>query len=704
MKKLTWNRKSYQLDGEPAFLISGEFHYFRVPKKDWEIRLRLFQEAGGNCVATYIPWILHEPVEGDIRFGDIPERDLVGFLELCRDMGISVLCRPGPYQYSELRYDGLPQWLCENYPEILARNSKGDILRVGSVSYLHPTFLKKTRIWYEAVCPILAKYTQDKGGPIALVQFDNELMGVHEWYGGWDYHPDTMGFGREDGRYSVFLREAYRDISRLNKQYHTDFSSFGEVRPFEGTAQTDWERLRKKDYQSFYFSTVAEYAETLMDWFEELGVTCGYIHNSAAPSMNAYFRETVESQKERFLLGTDHYYNLNMEWAQNNLTPQLAVKFFYSNEMLRLMGYPPTVCELPGGSPSEWPPITPVDLKCCYLTNIAFGMKGANYYIFTGGPNPGNLGSNGDSYDYNAPVSSDGTVRPTYNTLREFGEFLSQNEWLAAARRESDFYVGLDWEQSRSDHYFTQGDSRGLSNHEAWSFQHKGIITSGLCASYSPEYVDLEKALPLDGKPLFIAASVCMKQTIQENLVRFVEAGGQLVLAGSIPEQDENFQPCVILKDYLGGANTMPCDAAAPRASIGGIKNIQAKSLRKSILRPEGSICLGIEEESGSEIAWRMEVLSGGSIVWIGIHWMHQKTAHIDMMRYLIAREPVVCCDNPNVWSSLRTDGKRKMLFLMNLFTAEMKTCIRIREQNGGYREVGEQIIPAMSVVPLSIE
>ena len=56
------------------------------------------------------------------------------------------------------------------------------------------------------------------------------------------------------------------------------------------------------------------------------------------------------------------------------------------------MGYPPSVLEIPGGSASDWPPITPNDALTTYLTNLAFGMKGSNYYIFTGGPNPPGAG------------------------------------------------------------------------------------------------------------------------------------------------------------------------------------------------------------------------------------------------------------------------------------------------------------------------
>lgn len=32
MKSITRDSKSYIIDGKPEFLISGEFHYFRVPK------------------------------------------------------------------------------------------------------------------------------------------------------------------------------------------------------------------------------------------------------------------------------------------------------------------------------------------------------------------------------------------------------------------------------------------------------------------------------------------------------------------------------------------------------------------------------------------------------------------------------------------------------------------------------------------------
>ena len=54
-KMITYTKDGYRLNGENKILFSGEFPYFRVPKQDWRTRLRLWREAGGNTLATYLP-------------------------------------------------------------------------------------------------------------------------------------------------------------------------------------------------------------------------------------------------------------------------------------------------------------------------------------------------------------------------------------------------------------------------------------------------------------------------------------------------------------------------------------------------------------------------------------------------------------------------------------------------------------------------
>jgi beta-galactosidase len=711
MKTIAWSPQSYKINGNPGFLISGEFHYFRVPKPDWRRRLELFQEAGGNCVATYIPWILHEPVEGDIRFGDIPERDLEAFLTLCREMDIAVICRPGPYQYSELKYDGLPGWLCENYPEIAAVNIHGKPFRKASVSYLHPLFLEKTRRWFDAVCPIIARHMVSRGGAVSFVQFDNELTGVHLWFsGGFDYHPETMGFGTENGRYPHFLQAKYQTIDRLNQAYGTKFKSFIEVKPSAGFRPDRAEEYRRiKDYQDFYFATIAEYSVLLADWLKAAGIDCDLVHNSANPNMNSYFRETVARLRPHFILGSDHYYNLDQDWESNNPTPKYAIKVFYSIEMLRLMGFPATVFELPGGSCSDWPPMTLEDLQCCYMLNVALGMKGLNYYIFTGGPNPLNIGMNGDSYDYGAGIAADGTIRPLYHMQKKFGQFLQANPWLAEADMASDLYIGLDWGHSRS-HSFSSQSPGQFSNNDAWSFLLKGLLISAFCSSYSPSFIDLhDDALPGKiNKPLIVATSDCMAAPIQKSLVHFVQNGGKLLLAPVIPTKDENYHPCTIVKDFLGGATAAPCPSTFSRINAGPVQNVPPNTrLFMSDKRPEGAETLAVDENSGTIISWRKTYPSGGTVIWLGTCFKYTKNEHSGLFKYLLGKLyfccPVVRCDNPNVWAVLRSDGKQEMLFVMNLFSAPMQAGIQVKMQDGSYKDMGTFELKPMEVRTMGV-
>ena len=200
MKSFSFDSLGYQIDGQDAYLVSGEFHYFRVPRADWKRRMQLFLDVGGNCLATYVPWLIHEPQEGDIRFEGEDWRDLRGFLQLAQEMGLKVLLRPGPYQYSELRNAGLPDWLLDNYPQLRAVAADGSPItnRAGwrgySVSYNHPLFLQKARRYFRAFAQVVRPFLMDNGGPVCMLQADNELAGIHVWYGSLDYHPETMGF------------------------------------------------------------------------------------------------------------------------------------------------------------------------------------------------------------------------------------------------------------------------------------------------------------------------------------------------------------------------------------------------------------------------------------------------------------------------------------------------------------------------------
>ena len=61
MALLTIENNALRLDGQPFYLASGDFHYFRCLPGGWQRRLRLMRAFGLNTVQTYVPWNLHEP-------------------------------------------------------------------------------------------------------------------------------------------------------------------------------------------------------------------------------------------------------------------------------------------------------------------------------------------------------------------------------------------------------------------------------------------------------------------------------------------------------------------------------------------------------------------------------------------------------------------------------------------------------------------
>ncbi|MBL8056401.1 MAG: beta-galactosidase, partial [Anaerolineales bacterium] len=193
----------FQLDGQPVLLQAGEFHYFRTPPDQWRHRLELLQAAGFNTLATYIPWLWHEPAEGqfDLDGHSHPLRNLAGFLDLAAELGFWIIARPGPYIMAESINEGIPPWVFQRYPQAAYQSRDNAVQNIAS--YLHPDFLACAARWYQAVFAVLTPRQITRGGRIILVQLDNE-MGMIQWVrNALDANPDTVT------RFAAYLRGAY---------------------------------------------------------------------------------------------------------------------------------------------------------------------------------------------------------------------------------------------------------------------------------------------------------------------------------------------------------------------------------------------------------------------------------------------------------------------------------------------------------------
>lgn len=607
-RKLGYDGLSLKVDGRRAFLISGEFHYFRVPSGEWRRRLRLLKAVGGACVATYVPWCIHEPEEGKILFGDRPERDLDAFLRLVKEEGLMAIVRPGPYQYSELIYAGLPRWLVEGHPEIAFRKEDGSPLCSGAVEYNHPVFLEKARRYFRAVADVIRPHMAANGGPIVLVQLDNELTGFHVWSGA----PKTRA----------------------------------------------------------YFEDCADYLATLRRWLAEDEIPGPYCHNAGCAAMAGYYEPCVRKLgTDDFLLGYDHYYSL----GQTPESPDADYFFraIYACDIMRSYGYPPVGFEIQSGTIGDFAPVLKDDLLACHMANLAAGLKGINYYVFTGGPNFPGTGSMADIYDYGAPVHADGTLNETYGALRTFGAFAGNHPELLEATRETSVQLGLEWPNA--------ADCAPTDK----TFLKCGMFYSLMQTPYHPQHVLLDRGFDI-AKPLVLAGISSMSAAMQRRVADFVMAGGRLLVAPDFPRMDHEGNRCTVLADEVNAPAAAP-DAVDvlrhPVCVADGIRVFGLKpQMRFDALPPDARATLCSED--GKSIYGCRWKCGGGLVSWLGATWTAQFFLQADMIGQLLAElgaKPVARSSNRNVFvTAYRLEEGGTGVFALNLHSSPQKTIVTL--------------------------
>lgn len=163
---------NFYLDGKPFQIISGAIHYFRVVPEYWRDRLEKLKAMGANTVETYIPWNMHEPKKGEFHFEGM--LDIRSFVLLAQEVGLYVILRPSPYICAEWEFGGLPGWLL-----------KEDGMRLRGC---YEPFLKHIRDYYDVLFPIITPLQIDQGGPVILMQVENE----YGYYGDDTIYLETM--------------------------------------------------------------------------------------------------------------------------------------------------------------------------------------------------------------------------------------------------------------------------------------------------------------------------------------------------------------------------------------------------------------------------------------------------------------------------------------------------------------------------------
>ena len=154
----TVGNKTFLLNGEPFVVKAAEVHYPRIPQAYWDHRIKMCKALGMNTLCIYVFWNIHEQREGQFDFSG--NNDVAEFCRLAQKNGMYVIVRPGPYVCAEWEMGGLPWWLLK----------KKDI----RLREQDPYFMERVKIFEQKVGEQLAPLTIQNGGPIILVQVENE--------------------------------------------------------------------------------------------------------------------------------------------------------------------------------------------------------------------------------------------------------------------------------------------------------------------------------------------------------------------------------------------------------------------------------------------------------------------------------------------------------------------------------------------------
>ncbi|MGD0038526.1 MAG: beta-galactosidase, partial [Bacteroidota bacterium] len=165
----------FMLDGKPLQIRCGELHFARIPKEYWHHRIQMMKALGMNTICAYLFWNFHERTPGVFKWDG--EADIAEFCKIAQEEGLWIILRPGPYVCAEWEMGGLPWWLLKN-----------DTIKLRTKD---PSYINATKMYLKEVGGVLGPLQITKGGPIIMVQVENEY-----------------GFFADDAEYMGLMRSA----------------------------------------------------------------------------------------------------------------------------------------------------------------------------------------------------------------------------------------------------------------------------------------------------------------------------------------------------------------------------------------------------------------------------------------------------------------------------------------------------------------
>lgn len=166
---VSYDSRSFIIDGQRKLLISAAIHYPRSVPAMWPGLVQLAKEGGANVIETYVFWNGHELSPDNYYFEG--RYDLVKFVKIVQQAGMHMMLRIGPYVAAEWNFGGAPVWL---------HYVPGTVFRTDNEPWKY--YMKKFTTYIVDLMK-KEKLFAPQGGPIIMAQVENEYGYYEQSYG-----------------------------------------------------------------------------------------------------------------------------------------------------------------------------------------------------------------------------------------------------------------------------------------------------------------------------------------------------------------------------------------------------------------------------------------------------------------------------------------------------------------------------------------
>jgi beta-galactosidase len=367
------NSRFLSFDSRPVLPVTGEIHYYRIPRADWREQLLKLKAGGVNVVATYVHWIVHEEREGVFDWSGF--RDLRGFMDLCAELDLRVVLRVGPFGHGEVRSGGFPDWLLGR--ALTVRSNDAEYLRYVA------------RFFGEIGKQVRGRMFAD-GGPIIAVQVENEYQ----------HSASPWGLTYPGQNYDWTVAPTDESVTRQGVGVAVGANLHGETGVAHMRALLGL--IEQAGMKAPVYTATGWGNATIIPGVT-LPVSSGYAYPAWEP----------KGVPSRFFLYTDLQVNPDY----------LPVSYDAS-------AYPVLSAELGPGIMSTYarrPLVLAQSTDAMVNRFLGSGANAIGYYMFQGGSTPRGdrvfysdeaYGYPKISYDFQAPVGEFGDLRPSYHRLK----------------------------------------------------------------------------------------------------------------------------------------------------------------------------------------------------------------------------------------------------------------------------------------------